>query len=173
MKWLIIIVGGLIVLIVLIAIIGAFLPRDHVATVRATIPATPTQVWAAITDASAYPTWRGVKKVDVLSTNPLSWREENSQGAMTLTADVFEPPRRMVARIKDEGEPFGGAWEYLIEPAPGDPNKSNVAITERGWVSNPIFRFVSKFVMGQHSTLEAYMKQLGRKFGAEVTPVRA
>jgi hypothetical protein len=92
---------------------------------------------------------------------------------MTVAAEAFEPPRRMICRIQDKGMPFGGAWEYQVAPAAGDTTKTVVTITERGWVSNPIFRFVSKFVMGHYSTLDTYLRALSRRFGSEVAPSRA
>ena len=174
MKWALIIVGGLVGIIVVVAIVGALLPRDHVATMSATIPAPQQQVWSALTDVASYPAWRSdVRSVEVLSPAPLSWREHTKQGDMTLATEAFEPPRRMVGRIQDTGMPFGGAWEYQLAPAPGDTTKTVVTITERGWVSNPIFRFVSKYVMGHYSTLDSYLRALGKKFGAEVIPERA
>ena len=175
MKWTLIVLGSLFAVIALIALIGAMQPRDHVATMTATINAPADKVWAALTDVAAYPTWRSeLKSVDVLSNPgaPLSWRENSSQGPMTLSVELFEPPRRMVARITDEGQPFGGAWEYVVAPDSADAGKTRVTITERGWVSNPIFRFVSRFVMGHYGTLDAYLRALGRKFGAEVVPTR-
>ncbi len=116
MKWALIIVGALIGLVVLVALIGAMLPRDHVATMTAVIPAPPDTVWSTLIDVGSYPTWRSdLKRVDVLSQPPaLSWREHGSQGSMTFSAEAFEPPRRMIARITDQNLPFGGAWEYTL-----------------------------------------------------------
>lgn len=176
MKWALIIVGGLVGLVALIALVGAMQPRDHVASVTATIPAPPDKVWAALTDVAAYPSWRSdLQRVETMSQppGPLSWREHTKQGAMTLAVEAFEPPRRMVARIADKNLPFGGAWEYALAPDSIDPGKTRVTITERGYVTNPIFRFVSRFVIGHHSTLETYLKDLGRKFGTDVAPARA
>ena len=171
MRYVYIIAGSLVGLIVIIAIIGALLPRDHVASMTTTVPASPEQVWAVLTDVASFPTWRGdVKKVEVMSANPLSWREYTSNGTLTMAAESVEPPRRMIGRIQDKDQPFGGAWEYDV--APSGPNATRVTITERGWVSNPIFRFVSKYVMGHYSTMDSYLRALGRKFGAEVTPAR-
>jgi uncharacterized protein YndB with AHSA1/START domain len=174
MKWVLIVVAVLGGVIGLVALTGAMLPRDHVATMTATIPATPDKVWAALVDVSAYPTWRSdLQRVEVLTTSPLSWREYGKQGSMTLAVETFDPPRRMVGRIKDEGMPFGGAWEYVIAADTADPGRTRITITERGWVSNPVFRFVSKYVMGHYATLNSYLRALGRKFGADVVPVRA
>lgn len=176
MKWALIIVGGLLGLILLITLIGALLPRDHVASMTATISAPPDKVWAALTDVAAYPTWRSdVERVELVSQTPapLSWREHTQQGAMTLAVEALESPRRMVARIADKNLPYGGAWEYVLAPDSSDATRTRVTITERGYVTNPIFRFVSRFVIGHYSTLDTYLKSLGRKFGSEVVPARA
>lgn len=175
MKWVLSVVGALAGLILLVTIIGAMLPRDHIASMQVVVPASRDTVWTALTDVAAYPAWRtDVTKVVVLSQPPapLSWREESSQGAMTLATEAFEPPRRMIGRIQDKDLPYGGAWEYVLEPDGTDGGRTRVTITERGFVSNPIFRFVSRFVMGHHATIESYLKALGRKFGVDVAPQR-
>lgn len=170
MKVALIVLGTLAGIIVLIAIVGAMLPRDHVATMTVTIATPPDKVWAALTDVANYPTWRSdIKGVEVVTQTPLTWKESGSQGPMTLAVEAFEPPRRMVARIQGQDQPFGGAWEYVVAP---DSAGARVTITERGWVSNPIFRFVSRYVMGHHSTIDAYLRALSRKFGPEAVPSR-
>ena len=35
-----------------------------------------------------------------------------------------------------------------------------MTVTEDGWVANPIFRFVSRFVMGHHATMDGVLKQV-------------
>jgi len=171
MKW-ILIAGGLVVaLVVIVVVIGALLPRDHVASVSATIAASPSAVWSAIVQPEAFPTWRGdVRRVEMLTSTALgpSWREYTRNGALTMGVEQSETGRRVVTRILDQNLPYGGVWEYDI--APDGTNHSRVTITERGWVSNPLFRFVSRFVMGQTSTMDAYLRALGRHFGAEPTP---
>jgi uncharacterized protein YndB with AHSA1/START domain len=166
------IIGGVVVgLIALIIVIGALSPRDHVASVTAKIAAPPNAVWSAIVQPEAFPTWRGdVRRVEMLTstaTGP-SWREYTRNGTLTMGIEQSDPPRRVVTRILDEHLPYGGVWEYDI--APDGSNESRVTITERGWVSNPLFRFVSRFVMGQTSTMDTYLRALGKHFGAEPTP---
>jgi len=71
---------------------------------------------------------------------------------------------RLVVRIADPKLPFGGTWTYEITPA---PEGSSLRIREDGEVYNPIFRFVSRFVVGYSGTIDAYLKSLGRKFSEQ------
>ncbi|MGH9763547.1 MAG: LIC10604 family protein, partial [Blastocatellia bacterium] len=68
-------------------------------------------------------------------------------------------------RIADANLPFGGSLKYEIEKA-GDG--IIITITEDGEVYNPVFRFVSRFIMGHSATIEGYLKDLGNKFGEQV-----
>ena len=171
MKWVLIAGGVIVALVVIVVMVGAMLPRDHVASVSARIPAPPTAVWSAIVQPEAFPTWRAdVRRVEMLTStaNGPSWREHTRNGTLTMGIEQSDPPRRVVTRILDRNLPYGGVWEYEI--APDGTTGSRVTITERGWVSNPVFRVVSRFVMGQTSTMDAYLRALGKHFGAESTP---
>ena len=171
MKWILIAVGIVAALIALIVVIGAMLPRDHAASVTARIAAKPEEVWSALTTPAAFPEWRSdVKRIELLpaTTTGPSWREHGSNGAITFVVDAWEPPTRLVGRIADEGLPFGGSWEYRIER--DGPSGSRVTITERGSIYSPIFRFVSRFMMGYTSSMKGYLKALARRFGGETTP---
>ena len=171
MKWLFIAAGVLVALVVLVVAIGSLLPREHIASVSARIAAPPAAVWAAITQPENFTTWRGdLTRVEMLTSTASgpSWREHTRHGPLTMAIDSAEPPKRLVTRIVDENLPYGGRWEYDI--APDGANESRVTITERGWVSNPIFRFVSRFVMGHTATMDAYLRALGNRFGNEPTP---
>jgi hypothetical protein len=57
---------------------------------------------------------------------------------------------------------FGGTWTYELRD---DRGGTEITITERGEVYNPIFRTLSRFVFGHTATIDAYMKSLSRKFG--------
>jgi uncharacterized protein YndB with AHSA1/START domain len=153
-----------------VVIVGYLLPVRHEATVSATIPAAPDAVWAVLTDPASYPKWRGdVTSVEILPANSgqVAWREHGKNDAIAFVIESAEPPRRLVTRIVDKGLPFGGSWEYLVT---GDGAGSRVQITEHGEVYNPVFRFVSRFIMGHTATVSAYLKALGARFGAAVVP---
>ena len=154
----------------LIVVIGYVLPVKHVSTVAATIPASPEQVWDALTDVAAYPKWRGdITSVELLPADSghVAWRERGKNDAISYVIEQAEPPRRLRTRITDKSLPFGGAWEFTVTP---DGVGSRVQITEHGEVYNPVFRFVSRFIMGHTATASAYLKSLGARFGATVTP---
>ncbi|MEP6496198.1 MAG: SRPBCC family protein [bacterium] len=171
MKWALVGLGVIVALVLVVVIMGALLPRDHVASLAARVGAPPAVVWAALTDPAGFPAWRSdITRVELLGTTPNgpTWREYSRNGAITMVIDAAEPPRRLVTRIADDNLPFGGRWEFEIEP--DGQSWSRVVVTERGSVYNPVFRFVSRFVMGHTKSIDTYLRALGRHFGNEPTP---
>ena len=173
MKWALVVVGVLALVVVIVVGIGYTLPVAHTASRSVTLRAAPPDVWATITDVAAYPSWRSdVKSVEILA--PVegrnSWREKGSDEPITYAMTRVDPPTRMVTRIVDRDLPFGGEWDYTITP---DGTGTRLAIIERGEVYNPVFRFISRFVIGHTATLDSYLKALGRKFGETVEPTSA
>ncbi len=170
MRWLVIVVAVIAGLVLAVVAIGYALPVKHVASVAATIPAPPESVWTAVATPASYMAWHpGVTRVEVVDApaGQLAWRETSGDGTISYVAEVSEPPRRFVARISDKTLPFGGTWEYRLDPESGG---TRVTITERGEVYNPVYRLVSRFVIGHTKTLTDYLKALGRRFGSEATP---
>ena len=154
----------------IVVVTGYLLPVQHVVTVAAHVPATPEQVWDAVTDVAAYPKWRGdVTSVAMLPSDSghVAWREQGKNDAISYAIEQAERPRRLVTRITDTSLPFGGSWEYLIT---AEGNGSRVQTTEQGEVYNPVFRFVSRFIMGHASTASTFLTSLGALFGATVVP---
>lgn len=170
MRWVLIVIGALVAIVVIVALIGLMLPRTHLATSRLSLPQPPDTVWAAVRDFSQVASWwPDVKKVERLedADGKERWRESLS-GDMALNLRIEEetPPSRMRSVIEDTGEPFGGEWVYSIS---AEGTGSVIEITEDGWVSNPIFRTVSR-LMGYHKTMDSYLTALGKKFGATASP---
>ncbi len=166
MKWALIVVGIIAVLVLCVVGIGYALPVAHVAQRSVVLPVAPATVWATITDVAAYPTWRpDVDSVEVLAPveGRQSWRERGSNGEISYAMTAVEPPSRMVTRIMDRNLPFGGEWEYVIA---SEGSGSRLTITERGEVYNPLFRFVSRFVMGHTATIDGYLGALSSKLGS-------
>lgn len=166
MKWALWAIGLIAAIIVIVVLIGMALPRDHVATKSARINASPDSVWAALTNVKDYPRWR----TDVVSVSELppvngkrSWTESDKHNSITYVADEERPREKLVTQIANEDLPFGGKWEYDLTP---EGPATRLTITERGWVSNPIFRFVSHFVLGETATMDTYLEELGKRFSA-------
>lgn len=169
MKWVLIVVGGLVGLVVLVAIIGLLLPKSHEAMRVAKYRQPSEIIWQAITDYKNFPSWRP----DVKSIDPLperdgrpAWREVDNHGQV-LPLEVVEwlPPQRLVTRIAGPKLAFGGTWTFEIASAEGG---CTLRITENGEIYNPIFRFMARFVFGYTATMETYLKALGKKFGEDV-----
>ncbi|HUF51324.1 MAG TPA: SRPBCC family protein [Longimicrobiales bacterium] len=161
--------AGLATLVVLVLAVGFTLPERHRATVRAQYRAPADVVYRTIIDVAAAPTWRtGVDSVQILSEQPLTWREHSGGG--TLTMEMVEASStRVVSRIADTSQGFGGTWIFEVVP---DAEGTTLTITEDGEVYNPLFRVMSRFVFGHYSGLERYAADLGTKFGENVQAVR-
>lgn len=172
MKWLLIIVGALIGLLALVWIIGAMLPKGHVATRMARYQQPPEAIWEAITNVEAMPQWRtdlkAVKRLPDRNGMP-AWVETSGFGDMPLEVTEWQPPGRMVTRIADPKLPFGGTWTFEITPVEGG---ATLRLTEAGEIDPALFRFMSRFIFGYTSTMEMYLKHLGRRFGEDVTPAQ-
>jgi hypothetical protein len=164
MKYVLAVVVVLVGLVVIMAVIGWLLPVGHRASRQATFPAPPEAVYATITGVQQYPAWRSkLKSVEMVSRpDKLSWREIGSDGTILFVMDEAVPARRVVTRIADDKLPFGGSWTFELTPAPAG---TALRITEDGTVTNPIFRFMSRFVFGHAATITRYLEDLGRKLG--------
>lgn len=165
MTWIWIAVGGLAVLVGVPLMVGALTAREHVASIAQSYRATPQQVWAAITGFADMASWReGLQRVEVLE--PVGGkrrvREHGSFGALTYELEVEEPPRKLVGRIVDTDQGFGGAWTFEITD---EPAGAQLRITERGYVDNLLFRFLARWVFGYERTIRAYHRSLQKKLG--------
>ena len=167
MKIVLWIVVGLAAVLLAATFIGWLLPREHVVTRVGQFRQKPESVWKAVTDIEAMPSWReglkGVKRLPDRNGLP-AWVEETSAGDIALETTESRPPTRMVSRIADPKLPFGGTWTYEITPT---VEGAALRITENGFVSNPLFRFLSRFVFGHAATMEKYLTSLAKKVGEE------
>jgi ribosome-associated toxin RatA of RatAB toxin-antitoxin module len=146
---------------VAVAIIGALMPRAHVASRTVRLGASPQRVYDTIADVSRYPEWRNdVTRVEVISTSPLRWKEHGSSGVITYVLRRQAPSTALVAAIDDESLPFDGTWTYDLSP---DGAGTALTITEHGEVKNPVFRFISRTFFSPTATMDRFLAALGRR----------
>ena len=159
-------VTGLVVLIVMVLLVGSYLPVKHQVTREATYRATPVQLFALIRNVDDYPSWqKSVSKVEVLPDvdGKPRMRETNSGQTVTYELSDIVPNKRIVSRIVDDKLPFGGSWTYELIPGQS-ADASTLRITENGEVYNPVFRFVSRFVMGHSATIDKYLEAVATRY---------
>lgn len=167
-RWLILVVGIVVALVLAVLVAGLLLPEEHRASRTLVTKQTPQAIWDAINDHAHETAWRSdVKNVSSLGERDGKqvWQEEYKDGnKVTLITTESKPPRRMVRELTDLEGPFSGRWEIDITPTPAG---SNVTITEIGRVSNPVFRFASKYIIGHTTFMEKYLTGLAGKFGEQ------
>jgi hypothetical protein len=141
------VLGAVVVLLVLVFIVGSVvgrrLPVSHVASRSATFAVPPERVWEVINDP-AFMRSRGVGDVE------------------TETVESV-PPRRLVRRIVGETS-FGGTWTSELDGEPGGGTR--LVITENGEIYNGFFRFVSRYIVGHHRTIDSFLTALRRHLDA-------
>jgi hypothetical protein len=131
-----------IVIVGLVAVvvgIGSMLPRTHKASRTLRVKRSPADVWPVVVQV----TQASDVPVDVLDSRP---------------------PNRLVTRVTEKEKNFGGTWTIDFAPVDGG---STVTVTEDGWVANPVFRFVSRLIIGHHATMDGMLKQVAKTLNEE------
>jgi hypothetical protein len=166
MKILLIAACTLALVLVAVVVIGSLLPRRHTASRSADYSTTPERLFSLIEGPQ---NWRPdvVRCEAVPSDNGRELMRETSRRGETLTYEVSDrvPPRSITRRIVTQGLPYSGSWTYSLQPS---GSGTTVRITEDGEIYNPVFRFMSRFVIGQTHTMDAYLRALGKATGQEV-----
>ena len=161
------IAGGCVVaVIVAVIVIGLLLPKRHVVTRSASYRATPEQLFRLI---SGEQNWRP----DVLrcetstETDGRVLQRETTRNGETVTYELAErvEPTSIQRRIVTKNLPYSGAWSFSLKP---EGESTVVRITENGEVYNPVFRFVSRFIVGQTRTIDTYLQNLGKATNQQI-----
>jgi uncharacterized membrane protein len=167
-KILLIIVISIVLAVGLVAAVGAFLPRGHIATRAATYRQAPAELYAVVRAFDQTPRWRtGLESVEMLppENGRLVFREHGAHRAVAYRVVEDSPGKRLVIEIADRDLPYGGTWTF--EFLPGEAG-TTLRITENGEVKNVIFRFMARFFLGYTRTIETYLKDLAKKFAEPI-----
>ncbi len=163
MYWVMVLVGALGAAAAAVLGLGARLPREHVVARQIRLAQPLEAVWERVSNRAAEPTWRkGLRGIsrEADREGHAVWREQGGDGLLAEEV-VVEPPRRLVRRIL-ENSMFGGEWEFRLEVVAGG---CTLTVTERGEVYHPLFRFVSRYVIGHTRTIDGYLRALAASVG--------
>jgi hypothetical protein len=164
--------AGLVVvlLVVLVVAVGYSLPVQHEAWRSSASRRPPAEVFAVITDYARYPEWRtDVTRVEVEGPPGAGQRirEHGSNGVIPYRIEAFEPPTKIVTRVLDSDQPFGGTWTFELTPS---DSGTDIVLTENGEIYNAVFRFMARFIFGHHATIDQYLADLRKKLGDPEPP---
>ena len=90
---------------------------------------------------------------------PVDEERAKASGCDGVLVKPFEP-KQLVTRVKESERHFGGTWTIAIAPVEGG---STLTITEDGWVANPVFRFISRYIIGQTATMDGLIKNVKKE----------
>jgi hypothetical protein len=161
LKWIayaLLCVGCVLVLMVLI---GAFVPEQHTVSATVDLPASQQRVWQLLTDVDAQPKWRtGLKSIELRpdENGHSCWTEVQKHMRMPLCADVSSPESTRTVRIADRSLPFGGNWVYDLQSTGTDSSK--LTITENGTVGPALWRFVDHFLIHEDANIKQFEADL-------------
>ena len=169
MKWVLRIFGLLLFAFVLVFAVGVLVPKEHEASVRAVVAAEEDVVWEKVSQMESWPTWHadieGMERMPDREGKPY-WLMQSSWGDMPQIVDEVSPAQRLVTIIPEDADlGYSGSWTWELEES---DEGTVLTITERGLVTNPLMRFVSRFVMGYHGSLRTFQEQLGGDIGQPV-----
>jgi hypothetical protein len=158
-------IGAIIFVVAVIVVIGFTLPKRHLVSRSASYRVPPEKLYALIAGPQDWRPdirhWEAVPNSDGLELT----RETSNHGE-TITYEVLDrtPPTSLKRRIATKNLPYSGTWTYSLESA---GEITTIRITEDGEVYNPVFRFMSRFVLGQTRTMDAYLQSLGKATGSK------
>lgn len=141
-RGVLIVVALIVSLAVAAWLVGLLLPVAHVASRTATFAVPPDALYDILADRERYKEW---------------WDDDTP-----TTVVESRRPERLVTRVV-EGLPFGGTWTFEVV---AEGNGSRLTITERGEVYNPLFRVMSRYVIGHTATIDRFLAALATRVHA-------
>jgi len=166
MRILLIVITSVVLLVLAVVGIGWLLPKRHVASRSASYRAKPEYLFSLIAGPQD---WRpDVRRCETVpDANGRQLLRETTSDGETITYELLDRiyPRSIKRRIATENLPYSGTWTYSLQ---SNGEVTTVRITEDGQVYNPVFRFMSRFVLGHTRTIDVYLRALAKATGQEV-----
>ncbi|MFT3934801.1 MAG: SRPBCC family protein [Chitinophagaceae bacterium] len=150
------VLSWLLILILLVAVIGLFLPRKVHIERSATVNASPTAVYNLVNDLKTYDKWMPWNKLDAkwkVEYGPQTtgtgawykWESTNKNvGKGQLTIDESVPGNKVVTRLNFEGFDTPAMGGYIMKPDGGKTNLTWYMDTDMG--ANPFSHWMGLFM---------------------------
>src|SRR6266542_2391006 len=90
--------------------------------------------------------------------------------ARSMAISNFARLDRMVTRTVDRDLGYSGSWAFRFDPS---DRGTLITITESGDISNPVFKFLARYIFGHTASIDAYLKALAKHFGESAMPQNA
>lgn len=173
-RWLFIVGGIILGVVVLTYVAGIFISRDHVAAMSIELNKDPGTIWSMISDFGNTPKWRtdiSSVRMDPPVDGKVRFTESGGQGDVQFEVVSQQMLFRQSVRVVDDDQPFGGVWTWQLErlldgPAP----KTRLTITEAGFIKSPIFRTMGMLFFSPTDTIESYLTALAKALGETALP---
>lgn len=173
-RWMFIIAGVVIGLLLLTYVTGIFIPRDHVVAMSIDLNKDPGTIWSMISDFGNTTKWRtdvSAVRIDAPVDGKMRFTESGAQGDVQFEVVSQQMLFRQSVRVVDDDQPFGGVWTWQLErmldsPAP----KTRLTITEAGFIKSPIFRTMGMLFFSPTDTIESYLIALAKALGENASP---
>ncbi len=169
------IVGGLIGLVILVALVayvlGSMVPENHVIVGEVTLNAPPERVFDAFDQIEHYPKWTRFKSVERLPDEggKQRWNFREGRNSFVITVRTREVPRLLRHELADVANMFNGSWDVSFTPT--SSSGTVVMLTENGKVRGAIPRFMMKYVVDAGMYVRQHLASLAKHMGEDVTPV--
>jgi hypothetical protein len=171
-KYALIALAAVLLIALILVAVGASLPVQHRASREASYHRPASDLFRLINTPGDFPAWRpSVTSVKILpdAEGRPRFQESGKNGSILYEVERTVPGQMLITRIADRSLPFGGTWTYTLTP---DGDSTTLRIVEDGEVYNPIFRFISRFVLGHNATMDQFLRDVGKKVGEENIVVR-
>jgi len=137
---------------------GTSLPIDHTASCTLVSHRSPAQVRAIIADEPGSAKWRSDLS-GVTARGGGMWVESSKSGFQTTYLIVLRHDGSITHTIVAQPDAaFAGSWTYSFAPQPG--GRTSLTVVENGQIYNPVFRLLSRYMIGYTATMRRYLTDL-------------
>lgn len=151
----------LLVFVLIVFLIGLFLPKRTTVARSATVNALPEEIWRVATDREQQPRWRpGLKKVEIRENGSgrTAWIEYPTSGpAMTFTVREAAAPRRYETELTGAK---GMTVRHVLELERIAFDVTKVTVTEYADVKNPFTRVLASLQFSPAAAIDQYLGDL-------------